>query len=134
MTELEQKSDFQLPVKEVTGETVEERLTENAYERILPARYLLKDEEGEVVETPEEMFERVAKNVAQPDKEYESVDFEESWKEFYDLMTHQKFMPNSPTLMNAGADLQQLSACFVVHPEDDMDSIFNKVHDAAKIF
>ncbi|WEL23484.1 adenosylcobalamin-dependent ribonucleoside-diphosphate reductase [Candidatus Nanohalovita haloferacivicina] len=134
MAKLEQKSDFKLPVKRVKGETVEERLTENAYERILPARYLLKDEEGEVVETPEEMFERVAKNVAQPDKNYDDVDFDNSWQEFYDLMTHQKFMPNSPTLMNAGADLQQLSACFVVHPEDDMDSIFNKVHDAAKIF
>ena len=134
MAKLEQKSDFELPVKRVKGETVEKRLTENAYDRILPARYLLKDEDGDVTETPEEMFERVAKNVAQPDKKYDDVDFEDAWQEFYDLMTHQKFMPNSPTLMNAGADLQQLSACFVVHPEDDMDSIFNKVHDAAKIF
>jgi ribonucleoside-diphosphate reductase alpha chain len=131
---LEQKKDFELPVKKVTGDTVEERLTENAYERILPARYLFKDENGEVTETPEEMFERVAKNVAQPDKEYDHTDYEESWKEFYDLMTHQAFMPNSPTLMNAGGDLQQLSACFVAHPEDDMDSIFDTVHDAAKIF
>ncbi|MFB6190793.1 MAG: adenosylcobalamin-dependent ribonucleoside-diphosphate reductase [Candidatus Nanohaloarchaea archaeon] len=132
--EIDEKSDYQLPVKRVTGDTVEERLTENAYERILPARYLLKDEEGNVTETPEEMFERVAKNVAQPDKKYDDYSFEESWKQFYDLMTNLKFMPNSPTLMNAGAELQQLSACFVVHPEDDMDSIFSKVHDAAKIF
>ena len=132
--DIKQKADFKLPVKRTTGETVEERLTENAYERILPARYLLKDENGDNIETPEEMFERVAKNVAKPDKEYDDVDYEDSWKEFFDLMTHQKFMPNSPTLMNAGADLQQLSACFVVHPEDDMDSIFNTVHDAAKIF
>ncbi|MFQ3308004.1 MAG: ribonucleoside-diphosphate reductase alpha chain [Candidatus Nanohaloarchaea archaeon] len=132
--DIQQKADFKLPVKRSTGETVEERLTENAYERILPARYLLKDQDGNVTETPEEMFERVAKNVAQPDKEYDDVDFEDSWQEFKDLMSHQKFMPNSPTLMNAGAELQQLSACFVVHPEDDMDSIFNTVHDAAKIF
>ncbi|PSH00440.1 MAG: ribonucleoside-diphosphate reductase, adenosylcobalamin-dependent, partial [Nanohaloarchaea archaeon SW_7_46_7] len=122
---LEQKSEFKLPVKRVTGETVKERLTENAYERILPARYLVKDEDGNTVETPEEMFERVAKNVAQPDKEYDDIGFEESWKEFKDLMSHQAFMPNSPTLMNAGDNLQQLSACFVVHPEDDMDSIFS---------
>jgi len=131
---VKQKASFKLPVKRTTGDTVEERLTENAHDRILPARYLLKDKDGNVTETPKEMFERVAKNVAQPDKEYDDVDFEDSWKEFFDLMTHQKFMPNSPTLMNAGAELQQLSACFVVHPEDDMDSIFNKVHDAAKIF
>ena len=131
---LKQKSDFKLPVKRVTGDTVEERLTENAYERILPSRYLLKDEDGEVTETPDEMFERVAKNVAQPDKDYDDVDYEDSWEEFFDLMTNLKFMPNSPTLMNAGAELQQLSACFVVHPEDDMDSIFSTVHDAANIF
>jgi len=132
--DIKQKADFKLPVKRTTGDTVEERLTENAHDRILPARYLLKDENGDVTETPEEMFERVAKNVAQPDKEYDDVDYEDSWKEFFELMTHQAFMPNSPTLMNAGAELQQLSACFVVHPEDDMDSIFSKVHDAAKIF
>jgi len=132
--EIKQKADFKLPVKRTTGDTVEECLTENAHDRILPARYLLKDEKGNVTETPKEMFERVAKNVAQPDKEYDDVDYEDSWKEFFELMTHQAFMPNSPTLMNAGAELQQLSACFVVHPEDDMDSIFSKVHDAAKIF
>ncbi|MFB6292109.1 MAG: adenosylcobalamin-dependent ribonucleoside-diphosphate reductase, partial [Candidatus Nanohaloarchaea archaeon] len=131
---VDSKSEFELPVKRVKGDTVKERLTENAYERILPARYLIKDENGEVQETPEEMFERVAKNVAQPDKKYDDVDYEDSWKEFFDMMTNLEFMPNSPTLMNAGAELQQLSACFVVHPEDDMDSIFNKVHDAAKIF
>ena len=64
-----QKASFKLPTKRVTGETVEDRLTENVYERILPARYLLKDEDGNTVETPKEMFERVAKKVAQPDKE-----------------------------------------------------------------
>ncbi len=132
--EIKQKAEFKLPVKRTTGDTVEERLTENAHDRILPSRYLLKNEDGEVTETPKEMFERVAKNVAQPDKKYDDIDYEDSWKEFYELMTHQKFMPNSPTLMNAGAELQQLSACFVVHPQDDMDSIFSTVHDAAKIF
>ncbi|MDY6761605.1 MAG: adenosylcobalamin-dependent ribonucleoside-diphosphate reductase [Candidatus Nanohaloarchaea archaeon] len=133
-TDENQMQNFKLPVKRVEGETVKERLTENAHDKILPARYLLKDEDGNVTETPKEMFERVAKNVAQPAKEYEHEDYEEEWQEFFDLMTNLKFMPNSPTLMNAGADLQQLSACFVVHPEDDMDSIFNGVHDAANIF
>jgi ribonucleoside-diphosphate reductase alpha chain len=134
MQQAKTKATFKLPVKRSQGATLKERLTDNAYERILPARYLLKDEDGEVNETPEELFERVAKNVAQPDKEYDSISFEESWKEFYNIMTTQAFMPNSPTLMNAGADLQQLSACFVVHPEDDMDSIFSQVKNAAKIF
>lgn len=134
MSQTDAKAGFELPVKRSTGNTLEERLTKNAYDRILPARYLLKDDNGDVTETPEELFERVAKNVAQPDREYSSVSFEESWKEFYNIMTTQAFMPNSPTLMNAGADLQQLSACFVVHPEDNMDSIFEQVHNAAKIF
>ncbi|MFB6216201.1 MAG: ribonucleotide reductase N-terminal alpha domain-containing protein, partial [Candidatus Aenigmatarchaeota archaeon] len=111
--------EFELPVKKVEGETLEEKLPENAYNRILPARYLLKDQEGNVVEEPEEMFERVAENVAKPDQKYEGYDYEESVDEFYGLMTDLKFMPNSPTLMNAGAELQQLSACFVVHPKDD---------------
>ena len=133
-TEQTLKHDFSLPVKRVEGSTAKENLTENAYERILPARYLLKDEEGNTTEQPEDLFERVARNVAQPAKNYEEEDFEEEAKLYEELMVGLEFMPNSPTLMNAGAELQQLSACFVVHPEDDMDSIFNAVHDAAKIF
>jgi len=58
---VKQKASFKLPVKRTTGDTVEQRLTENAHDRILPARYLLKDEKGNVTETPKEMFERVAK-------------------------------------------------------------------------
>ena len=134
MAEQTSSTDFELPVKRVQGDTVEERLTENVYERILPARYLLKDENGEVKETPEELFERVAKNVAQPDKQYDDVEYEESWREYFDLMSNLAFMPNSPTLMNAGGELQQLSACFVVHPEDKMESIFQGVKDAALVF
>ncbi|MDY6777467.1 MAG: ribonucleotide reductase N-terminal alpha domain-containing protein, partial [Candidatus Nanohaloarchaea archaeon] len=122
---------FKLPVKTVGGETLEERLTENAYDRILPARYLKRDEDRNIVETPEEMFRRVARNISQPDAEY--MDREQAEEEYYQLMTRQKFMPNSPTLMNAGAELQQLSACFVVHPEDDMESIFSTAKNAALI-
>ena len=124
--------DFVLPVKKVEGETVKERLTENVYERIMPARYLSRDEKGEIQETPKEMFLRVAKNVAKPDKDY--MDYEKAYKQYFDLMTEQKFMPNSPTLMNAGDELQQLSACFVIHPEDSMESIFQRIKDAALIF
>ena len=134
MLKMTQAHDFSLPVKRVSGETVEQKLTENAHDRILPARYLEKDEEGNPTETPEEMFERVAKNVAQPAKEHDKRDFEQEWKKYFDMMTGLEFMPNSPTLMNAGGELQQLSACFVDHPEDDLDSIFDTVHEAAKIF
>lgn len=124
--------EFELPVKEVEGESVEERLTENVYNRIMPARYLSKNEEGEVIETPEELFWRVAKNIARPDADY--MDYDKSAEQFHDLMAEQKFMPNSPTLMNAGDDIQQLSACFVLHPEDSMQSIFQRIKDAALIF
>jgi len=126
-------SDFTLPKKRKDGENLEDRLTDNAYQRILPARYLQKDENGEINETPEELFERVAKNVAQPDKNYNDISYEQSWKQFHSLMTNLKFMPNSPTLMNAGGELQQLSACFVTHPEDDMESIFETSTEAALI-
>ncbi|MFB6269121.1 MAG: adenosylcobalamin-dependent ribonucleoside-diphosphate reductase [Halobacterium sp.] len=121
--------DVTLPRKRVTGETVEERLTENARERILPARYLLRDEDGEVVETPAEMFERVADAVA------EAEDDPGVWRDrFYDLMTGLEFLPNSPTLMNAGGPLGQLSACFVMSPDDDLDDIFDTVRRAANVF
>ena len=125
--------NFILPKKTVDKDkNLEQRMTDNAYNRILPARYLNKDEDGNVVETPEELFERVAENVAQPEKEY--GDYEKTKQEFYDLMTELKFMPNSPTLMNMGDDLQMGSACFVLHPDDDMTEIFNTARDAALTF
>lgn len=209
---------MKLPIKEVTGATLEDRLTTNAYQQILPARYLNKDGDGNVVETPEELFERVAKNVAvaeavhtddpvtilpsqiKPDHprrqeliediwfnlafteedsevklispndgEYVDADkvspktltdenakwvefdrlhercYDESWNEtldtledvrdeFQERMTHLDFMPNSPTLMNAGSELQQLSACFVDSPDDDMEDIHETEKEAAQVF
>lgn len=127
-------SNFELPKKRKDGKNLKERMTENAYERILPARYLNKDDQGNVEETPEELFERVAENVAQPAKEYDAYDYEQTKQDFYDLMTELKFMPNSPTLMNMGDELQMGSACFVLHPEDDMENIFNTSRDAALTF
>lgn len=96
---------------------------------VLAARYLLKDKEGKVVETPKQLFRRVAHAIASVDKKYnirdEKVDaFEE---EVYNAMVAFDFMPNSPTLMNAGTDLGQLSACFVLPVEDSIDGIFDAV-------
>lgn len=130
----QESNTFELPVKRKDEETLKERMTDNAYNRILPARYLNKDKDGNVTETPEELFERVAENVAQADKEYDDYSYEESKEEFESLMKNLKFMPNSPTLMNMGDDLQMGSACFVLHPEDDMQDIFNTARDAAMTF
>ncbi|MFW5952631.1 MAG: LAGLIDADG family homing endonuclease, partial [Candidatus Natronoplasma sp.] len=111
-----------------------EKLTENA-KKILKERYLKRDKDGNVVETPEVMFERVASAVAKVNEEYKddrTAEGEE--KEFFDALSNLDFIPNSPTLMNAGLDLGQLSACFVLSPQDNMDSIFQQVKNAAKIF
>jgi ribonucleoside-diphosphate reductase alpha chain len=103
--------------------------------KVLEKRYLQKNEEGEIIETPEEMFRRVAKAVASADlshgrSETETEDIEEV---FYNLMTSLRFLPNSPTLMNAGGRLGQLSACFVLSVGDSMESIFDAVKNAAMI-
>jgi adenosylcobalamin-dependent ribonucleoside-diphosphate reductase len=121
-----------LPKKRTRGETLKERLTDNAYRYILPTRYLMRDEKGEIVETAEEMFRRVADNVAQPDGEY-GRDVGETANRFYEAMTQLEFMPNSPTLMNAGARLQQLAACFVLLPRDDLNAIFDTLRQAALV-
>ena len=191
--------EVELPIKRTDGETLEERLTANAYHNILPARYLRKDADGELIEDPEDLFPRVAKNIAlaeavfearkqgaevtvtpdqlKPDhprrdelaedvfgagttaesdaettlSEYNVNKFaydtivpelpedirttvEDTREEFETLMADLSFMPNSPTLMNAGDELQQLSACFVDSPEDDIDDIHQTAKEAAQVF
>jgi ribonucleoside-diphosphate reductase alpha chain len=199
MTEQLAADQLTLPIKRTDGDTIEERLTDNAYYNILPARYLRKDSDGDVVEAQEELFERVAKNIAlaeavfearnqdveitvtpdqlKPDHprrdelaadvfgkgmtadddvetklteynvnkfSYETVvpelpedirDHVESVAtEFQEGMETLSFMPNSPTLMNAGDELQQLSACFVDSPADDIDDIHQTAKEAAQVF
>ncbi len=191
--------EVSLPIKRTEGDTLEERLTDNAYYNILPARYLRKDADGNVNEAQEELFERVAKNIAlaeavfearnegvdvtvtpdqlKPDHPrrdelaeevfgkgvtadadaettlteynvnkfaYETVvpelpetvreHVEETAAAFRGMMEDLSFMPNSPTLMNAGDELQQLSACFVDSPEDDIDDIHQTAKEAAQVF
>ena len=188
-----------MPIKRTEGETIEDRLTSNAYNNILPARYLRKDAQGNPNESQEELFTRVAQNVAlaeavfeadnldleitvtpqqiKPDHprrdelaeevfgtgttaddqaetelsvynvnkfSYESIvpdlpdevrsHVEDVADEFEDLMTQLSFMPNSPTLMNAGDELQQLSACFVDSPGDDISDIHQTAKEAAEVF
>ncbi len=99
---------------------------------VLSKRYLKKDEAGNPIEQPEDMFKRVANNISQAEKLY-GGDPKEYEEQFYDLMTNLYFLPNSPTLMNAGRDLQQLSACFVLPVEDSMEGIFDSIKNAALI-
>jgi len=102
--------------------------------RVLEKRYLVKNAEGAVAESPGDLFLRVAQNIAQGDKAYaQEAELSEVEADFFDLMSSLRFLPNSPTLMNAGRDLQQLSACFVLPVEDSMDAIFETVKQAAII-
>jgi len=97
--------------------------------KVLEERYLLRDEEGKIIETPIEMFRRVARAVARAEK-VKQMEFEDK---FFSLMRNLEFLPNSPTLMNAGTKLGQLSACFVLPIEDSLESIFNTLKHAAII-
>ncbi|HIF08058.1 MAG TPA: vitamin B12-dependent ribonucleotide reductase [Gemmatimonadetes bacterium] len=108
-------------------------LSENA-RIVLAKRYLKKDEEGTPTEEPEAMFWRVAKVIANADLEYGASEaaVEELARQFYDLMTTGKFEPNSPTLMNAGRPLGQLSACFVLPVDDALSNGKSGIYDTLK--
>lgn len=109
-------------------------LTPNAI-KVLEKRYLKRDNEGKCIETPADMFHRVANTIASADLKYgksqEEVD--KLAQRFYDAISHLYFMPNSPTLMNAGRDLGQLAACFVLPIEDSLEGIFETVKNTALI-
>ncbi len=102
---------------------------------VLQKRYLRKDDQGQVVETPEEMFRRVAGTVVATERLYGRGEAEALvWEErFFQMMSDLEFMPNSPTLMNAGRELGQLSACFVLPIEDSMEAIFETMKHTALI-
>ena len=108
--------------------------SENAI-KVLEKRYLKRDKDGNCTETPSDMFKRVAETIAKGDlhfgKSQEEVN--QLSKRFYDAITHRYFMPNSPTLMNAGRELGQLAACFVLPVEDSLEGIFETIKNTALI-
>lgn len=109
------------------------QLSENAH-RVLQARYLRRDAQGKICETPEQLFARVARAIAHTELLLGNREQSALWEEqFFQLLTSLDFLPNSPTLMNAGTPLGQLSACFVLPVEDSMESIFAAVRDMALV-
>jgi ribonucleoside-diphosphate reductase alpha chain len=118
----------------MSGKKKEIRITPNAL-TVLKRRYLMRDAEGRVMETPHDLFVRVANFIAEADRAYGANDTEtqKTSDEYYDMMASLDFLPNSPTLMNAGRPLGQLSACFVLPVGDSMDEIFETNKHAALI-
>ncbi len=105
-------------------------LSENAL-KVLEARYLLKDEEGKVIESPREMFCRTARTIAAAENLYDG-DARLGEEKFFLLLSQLKFLPNSPTIMNAGKSGGQVAACFVLPVEDSMQSIFDTDNAVSK--
>lgn len=121
-------------VKKLLGVSDELKLSVNAI-AVLQRRYLLRDDEGNIIETPAGMFQRVAQAIAEADALYgaKEGEIQRTAEEFYHMMARLEFLPNSPTLMNAGTPLGQLSACFVLPVEDSIESIFTTLKHMALI-
>ena len=116
--------------KETKLVTMKLDISKNA-ETVLARRYLKKDTSGKAIESPEEMFQRVASHIALAEKKYTDKNKINYFQTaFYNLMVGFKFIPNSPTLMNAGNELGQLAACFVLPIEDSLSGIFETVKNA----
>jgi ribonucleoside-diphosphate reductase alpha chain len=127
--EMDTETEVKTP-KEITAST---GLTDTAVQ-VLEKRYLMKDNKGQVIETPEELFRRVAHAIAAAELIYSpKANIKVIEEEFFKLMYGLEFLPNSPTLMNAGKNLGQLSACFVLPVDDSMESIFDAVKYTALI-
>ena len=118
------------------SQDIKTKLTPNAL-KVLESRYLRKDEQGKIIETPQQLFQRVAANIASAERFFNPSisddDLFDIGKGFYQIMASLEFLPNSPTLMNAGTILQQLSACFVLPVGDSMEEIFEAVKNTALI-
>jgi len=119
---------------EIVADEPDPKLTDNAL-RVLQKRYLKKDDKGRVIETPKELFARVAWNLAQAERNYgaSEAQVEETARRFYRIIANLEFLPNSPTLMNAGLELQLLSACFVIPVDDSLVGIFDALKQQALI-
>jgi len=108
-------------------------ISANAY-KVLKSRYLLKGPDGVIIETALQLFKRVASHIAKAEIEFGGVSDAQKWEQkFFDILSELKFLPNSPTLMNAGTSSGQLSACFVLPVEDTIDGIFTSLKNAALI-
>jgi ribonucleoside-diphosphate reductase alpha chain len=128
----QKQNDLRDKKAEIIGEEKETIFSLNAL-KVMQQRYLLRDEKGNIKETPEQLFRRVAHNIAKADLGYGDFNAKESEETFYNMMMALDFLPNSPTLMNAGTKVQQLAACFVLPIEDSVDSIFDSLKKAALI-
>src|SRR5437016_11036871 len=119
---------------DVVAREPDPKLSENAL-RVLQKRYLKKDDKGKVVESPKELFARVAWNLAQAERNYgaDEAQVAETARRFFRIISNLEFLPNSPTLMNAGLELQLLSACFVIPVDDSLVGIFDALKQQALI-
>ncbi len=120
-------------MKAVLGVTDEVKMSLNAL-KVMASRYLIRDENRKIVESTSQLFRRVAMAIAEPEKSYSGDEKAKEYEDlFYDMMVKGEFLPNSPTLMNAGTELSQLSACFVLPIPDSIPGIFDSVKNTAII-